>query len=355
MRKSKLNDEVVLFHCFEEIPISLNDRIKVSTDKLVPSPESIGVVIGELKSSKDKIAFIECHNNYMRGSRFSIFPEQYDSSELTDLKQKSIFELERKIFNNREEQCKAVDCGEGTEINFDDYWQSITVIKWFHYMVSNSRSYRTQTLGRGFSKILRSEKDGAYFDKSEIDWSKDYSNLEKYPEYTRAIAIFDGVNYAINFAEKSNPRITGLKTHQLEIHIELARELEGTKGMDRPFTCPICKGFFLIAEGERDRKYCESNKCEKEYFRKYRAEKRASNPKKSNVRVQSARKRGKCNRCGETRVLTNGYCDLYNHKLDECWSQDYCKKCKKKNKVILVDGEKLCKQCIISKQLWARL
>ena len=137
MKKLKLNGETVLFHCFEENPAFSNGEIEVTVDKLVPSPESILQTIGELKTHKNKIAFIECHNNYIRGSRVSIFINQYDLSEFTDPKQKSVFELELKIFNNYKEQCKAVDCGEDTELNFDDYLQSIAVIKWFHYMVSN--------------------------------------------------------------------------------------------------------------------------------------------------------------------------------------------------------------------------
>jgi hypothetical protein len=32
MRKFKTNDEIVLFHCFDEIPVSSSDRIEASID-----------------------------------------------------------------------------------------------------------------------------------------------------------------------------------------------------------------------------------------------------------------------------------------------------------------------------------
>ncbi len=224
----------------------------------IPSDLSMNLVLNELKD-EDRDVFILHSDECISGLYGWLDPTQYNPSDLTDPKERSALELQLEIVKVYQIQCAIL------ELDFRQFWQSRAVISWFHYMLANSRSFHIQRLGREFAKILDAEIEGTTIDRSKVVTIKNYSFLEKYPEYKEALTMLNSAFDSINTASLVDPEMSFLDSYQLELHTCQASILEGTDTTSRIFICPYCKSLKILKPGVKEREHCGSKKCENQY------------------------------------------------------------------------------------------
>lgn len=257
------------FYCFDGKIHDSTCLIEVNLKNCFPSYQLIKRITNDLHSGKDALLFIDNSNAYVARSRYRFFSEQYDLSEIDNLKDRKRYELEKQIFINRRKEFAVAGLSED---NFRDYWKAYVIIEWFQHMLSNVRSHQFRELERKLSPMItafKADREIDFSSKYKIKGLEDNSILNEYPEYLSAVAILKYTHKYLNYKEENNYALKELKITGLELFIKLIREFGMDRGNYQVFICPVCHKCKDISAGRKERSHCGSKQCDREYFRKW--------------------------------------------------------------------------------------
>ncbi len=283
-------------------------------ERLIPSLESISTILCELKDSDSKKIFCFSSNDLILGLISDYAPE-YFIAECKDPKTRKYLGLQRLSLTLHEWSCHLLG-----DLDFIYYLESKAIVSWFHFMMTNSRSFHLPKLARKLPLIIRSEFGEIYLDKSERNIVKDDPFLGKYPEYKEARRNFDVMNLLISTAPVVRMQWwLILRTHQQQIIYFKDKKETGY----RVFNCPYCKCCKRLSPGVKEAVHCGSPECKTKHETRTKSKKRPPRPPipQGWIKAYDGKPRSCGGVCGEKRVL---YVEKLNQHLD---SQQLCRDC----------------------------
>jgi hypothetical protein len=169
------------------------------SDELIPSIESVNMFLAMLKDTDSRRTFCLASNDFIHEIICDYAPEQF-VSQCEDLKTREYLLLQRLSLTLHEWCCQVLG-----DADFIFYLRSKAVISWFHFMVTNSRSYHLPTLVRKLPLNIKSELGEIYLEKAQTNIVKDYPELEKYSEYKESMSNWRCINRHIENSPITRP------------------------------------------------------------------------------------------------------------------------------------------------------
>jgi hypothetical protein len=294
------------------LPIALT-QISIS-DELVPSIESVNMFLAMLKDTDSRRTFCLASNDFIHEIICDYAPEQF-VSRCEDLKTREYLLLQRLSLTLHEWCCQVLG-----DADFIFYLRSKAVISWFHFMVTNSRSYHLPTLVRKLPLNIESELGEIYLEKAQTNIVKGHPELERYPEYKEAMSSWRVINRYIENSPITLPIWwLILRTHHQQISYFKDKKETGS----RAFTCPFCNCFKRLSPGVKEAVHCGDPECETKYDTQTKFKKRPPRPPIPQGWIKAYKgKRRPCNGCENTRQV---YVEELNQHLIE--SQQLCRDC----------------------------
>jgi hypothetical protein len=184
-----------------------------------PSLKLIKKILAELKADEDRSRFIEFHNQYMHSQIHDVYPEEFESSQISD----PSFEIKQKRFFNLRKQFKLANITEESGITFGDYWRTYHYIKWFLFVLGNSKGGDIQSLIKLQKKKLKASQTRTEIGKVKFKQPQ-YPELDRYDEYKQELVIFDGVHHYLDWFDLKQ-QITESILSSLEVTVDTDKNI----------------------------------------------------------------------------------------------------------------------------------
>lgn len=221
----------------------------------LPSRTSIESVLAEVKDLRNKRKFLQHSNSVVMALNKSFNPHHYQP-ELTNLDRNNyqqwfsgivdptLPELNKMFLWNMERICKI------SNHDPDLLMQSTFIVNWYHSLVGNFSGGDMQKIRKVWTTLLLVSKGEKSIDSlSDKQESIDYSELEKYPDFTAANKYLSSFCEFVGEAIKSDIRILIFDNAILEIIRESAQIIEKHEKGLVVFFCKKCKTHSTVKQG----------------------------------------------------------------------------------------------------------
>jgi DNA-directed RNA polymerase subunit M/transcription elongation factor TFIIS len=304
-----------------------------------PSTESTEAILNEWDNENIRKIII-LNNRFLIDHSATFNPENFIDT-CSNSKTKKVLQIYLDLYHNHRRQCEKVG------LSFVLVWRSLVIMRWFDFMLGNSRGSGSKEIGDELSKIINARTNENPYSSPSNLWLKDRPHLDKYPEYTEAKLHFITFLTITNLVSDTDPEMEELKIADFRIAKRLTNFANHTRTDYHSFICPICqedvnilysgKDFepcgspdcdfcntLIILPRGRELAHCESDYCRKKYSAgttgNSRSQPHAINKKKDqfsrkNLKKAFDSKRSKCPGCGAKKIV------LYEFGTENlCWS-----------------------------------
>ncbi len=305
----------------------------------VPSTKSMEMISN--KWSGENIRKIMMLNNRFLIDHAATFDPEKFIHTCNDPNAKKILQIYLDKYHNYKKQCDKAG------LSFVLVWRSIVIMRWFNFMLGNSRGSGAKEVGDELSRIIEARTNQKPYSSPSNLWLKDRPLLDKYPEYTEAKLHYIAFMTITNIISDTDPEMEELKIASFRIAKRLTNFANHTKTDYHSFICPICQEDVNILYSGEDFKPCGSPDCDfcnelmirprgKELSKCKKCEKKysAGTTRNSRSRPHALNKK-------KTRFSRKNFEKAFDDKRHNC------PECNGEKKVLYVFGTKnLCWNCI---------
>jgi hypothetical protein len=182
----------------------------------VPSEKLFGSIVDNLESEEDIHRFNSLHNEFMNDFIAIFVPDYYPySGENTETK--LLLELYSRSRQNYKKQCEMIN------LDFSLLWQSFAVIRWLKFTIGESTTGDMKQVIDETSKLRQARSGKISRDSFKVHDLKYHPSLEKYPEYIKAMSVYDLFEYKAGFTAIINCDIDELRIEEVEILNRIAK------------------------------------------------------------------------------------------------------------------------------------
>jgi hypothetical protein len=219
----------------------------------VPSTESTETILNEWDD--ENIRKIIMLNNRFLIDHSATFDPENSIDTCSDSKAKKVLQIYLDLYHNHRRQCEKVG------LSFVLVWRSLVIMRWFDFMLGNSRGSGSKEIGDELSKIINERTNENPYSSPSNLWLKDRPLLDKYPEYTEAKLHFITFLTITNLISDTDPKMEELKIADFRIAKRLANFANHTRTDYHSFICPICQEDVNILYSGKDFEPCGSPNC----------------------------------------------------------------------------------------------
>jgi hypothetical protein len=173
-------------------------------EKCIPSTETMEMILNEWKDEPNRHRIIVLNNQFILDHKATFDPERFIST-CDDPKRNKILQIYLDKYNNYKKQC------EKAGLSFVLVWRSIVIMRWFHFMLGNTRNSGSKEIGDELSRIIKARTNKNPYRSPNNIWLKDSPFLDKYPEYIEAKLHFIAFFTITNLVSDTDPEMEKLK------------------------------------------------------------------------------------------------------------------------------------------------
>jgi hypothetical protein len=236
----------------------------------VPSEELFGSVVDNLENEEDIHKFNSLHNEFMNDFIAIFIPNNYPYNG-ENIETKLLLELYSRLRQNYKEQCEMMS------LDFSLLWQSFAVIRWLKFTIGESTTGDMKQVIDETSKLHQARSGKISRDSFKVHDLKYHPSLEKYPEYIKAMSVYDLFEYKAGFTAIINCDMDELRIEEVEILNRIAKIGKHRRIDHYSFVCYFCNRLVTVtSEGtfksdgsmitkRRMHKNCGSKECDADY------------------------------------------------------------------------------------------
>jgi hypothetical protein len=219
----------------------------------VPSTKSMEMILNEWDDENAR-KIIMLNNRFLTDHHATFDPERFIST-CNNLKTKKVLQIYLDQYSNCKKQCEKVG------LSFVLVWRSLVIMRWFDFILGNSRGSGSKEIGDELSRIIKARTNENPYSSPSNLWLKDRPLLDKYPEYTEAKLHFITFLTITNLVSDTDSEMEELKIADFRIAKRLTNFANHTRTDYHSFICPICKEDVNILYSGKDFEPCGSPDC----------------------------------------------------------------------------------------------